>query len=301
MPSNFVDWLISIVLPQPGRTISDEIKCYGLPYGGIGNLSHVLTFWTLGCIFCYRAPWYPWRSLRAGKLDLWLGILQLFVSAGVAGLTIARCRNRWQFILLAAARLQLSLTLGYAAIHTSARVMYVVRNQYERLEKPKYKRLSALPWLLHLTALPGIAAIGSLVHELWQSCECESADSCQVCENWSFGGQTPPIQKISGAFLGAIALVLLLLAFCLGKRHYHRLAQGQSPPYHLHIVGGIASLILALYTDWILAVIADNLTGEPSGDLAILYWVSSNRSKWNVVLTPRQAYFGAKRLPMLFS
>ena len=274
--SQFTAWLASIVLPERGTSISSEIKCYGLPYGGIGNASHVLTYWTLGCIFFYRRPWCPWSPLRAGKFDIWLGIVQVVVSAGIAGLTISRCRNRWQFILLAAARLQFSLTLGYAAIVTSVRVMYTVRNEYERVDKPMYERLSSLPWLVHLSALPGLAALISLVYELWQSCRCESADSCQVCEGWTlkFHGQVPPIQIISWAFLGPIAIMLVIMAFCLGRRReYKRVGGEASGQYRFHLIGGILSLLLALYTDWLLAILADNLTGAPSGDLAVLYWV----------------------------
>src|SRR5271170_5880529 len=185
IPSYFTQWLDSTVFPQRGGSISDEIKCYGLPYGAIGNLSHVLTYWTLGCIFFYRTPWWPWRTLRAGQIDLLLGIVQVLISVGLASLTIVRCRNRWQFILLAAARLQFSVTLGYCAIHTSIRIMRRKIFDYERIGYsvpiPKEKRLRALPWLIHLSALPGIAALGSLTKELWQACKCESKDACTVC------------------------------------------------------------------------------------------------------------------------
>jgi hypothetical protein len=278
VPSYFTQWLGSTVFPQRGGSISDEIKCYGLPYGAIGNLSHVLTYWTLGCLFFYRTPWWPWRTLRAGQIDLFLGIVQLIVSVGVASLTIARCRNRWQFIVLAAARLQFSLTLGYCAIHTSTRIMRR-RQDYERVPSKEYlplpqRRLVALPWLVHLSALPGLAALGSLIKELWQACECESKDACTVCNNWRLHDPLP-IRKISYAFLSTIVLMLIVLAFMVGRnKSYQALDKARSISGACHTVGGIVSLLLALYTDWLLATIADNLVGSPSGDLAILYWVS---------------------------
>ena len=271
--SELSDWIRSIILPEPGNTISDEIKCYGLPYGSIGNASHILTYWTIGCIFFYRAPWCPWKRLRSGKFDLWLGLVQVVVSAGVAGLTIARCRNRWQFILLAAARLQFSLTLGYTAVRTSIRVMYTIRNEYKRVDKPAYEKIQSVPWLVHLAGLPGLAALGSLVHELWNSCQCESNDSCQVCEEWSWK-RPPPIHAVSAAFLSAILVMAIILAFCIGRRKHHRRNTQQTQSFNSHIIGGLLSLLLALYTDWVLAIIADNLTGAPSGDVAVLYWVS---------------------------
>jgi hypothetical protein len=278
VPSYFTQWLDSTVFPQRGGSISDEIKCYGLPYGAIGNLSHVLTYWTLGCLFFYRTPWWPWRALRAGQIDLFLGIVQLLVSVGVASLTIARCRNRWQFIVLAAARLQFSLTLGYCAIHTSTRIMRG-RQGYEGIPSKEYlplpqRKLVALPWLVHLSALPGLAALGSLIRELWQACECESKDACTVCNNWRLNDPLP-IRNISYAFLSTIALMLIVLAFMVGRSRGHQTPEkARSISGACHIVGGVISLLLALYTDWLLATIADNLVGSPSGDLAILYWVS---------------------------
>jgi len=283
-PSYFTQWLNSTVFPQRGDTISDEIKCYGLPYGAIGNVSHILTYWTMGCIFFYRTPLWPWRTLRAGQIDLLFGIVQVLVSVGLASLTIVRCRNRWQFILLAAARLQFSITFGYCAIHTSVRIMRMKTSDYERLYSVPQQRLSALPWLIHLSALPGIAALGSLTKELWQACKCESKDACTVCNNWRLGNSQLPIRDISYVFLGVIALLFFILAFMVGRRRrYKKLDGGHSSAGAFHILGGLITLFFALFTDWVLATIADNLVGSPTGDLALLYW----------------AYFGAKRLPML--
>jgi cytochrome c biogenesis protein CcdA len=64
-----------------------------------------------------------------------------------------------------------------------------------------------------------------------------------------------------------------------------------------------AMLVLAaLYSDWILGALARDLVGVPSGDTAILSWVSSNPMKARPVdLNSQQIYFGAKRLPLLLS
>ena len=68
--------------------------------------------------------------------------------------------------------------------------------------------------------------------------------------------------------------MLIVLAFCVGRRKRQRKAARQTKSFNSHIIGGLLSLLLALYTDWVLAIIADNLTGAPSGDVAVLYWVS---------------------------
>jgi hypothetical protein len=42
-------------MPTKGDGIPGEIKCYGLPYGGIGFTSHVLTYYTL-CMLSGEVP-----------------------------------------------------------------------------------------------------------------------------------------------------------------------------------------------------------------------------------------------------
>jgi hypothetical protein len=45
----------------------------------------------------------------------------------------------------------------------------------------------------------------------------------------------------------------------------------------------VLTILSALYADWVLGCIAENLVGAPSSDNAMFYWT----------------YFFAKRLPML--
>ena len=45
----------------------------------------------------------------------------------------------------------------------------------------------------------------------------------------------------------------------------------------------VVTVLFALYTDWILAAVADDVVGVPSSDNQIFYWL----------------YFAAKRFPML--
>ena len=100
-------WLAD-VLPQKGATISDALKCYSLPYGGIGFLSHILTYWTILCLGFGRKPYWPWSRLSAGKFDVCLSSLQVVATVSIAILTIARCRSRWQFVCIAVWKLVMS-------------------------------------------------------------------------------------------------------------------------------------------------------------------------------------------------
>ena len=87
-PIQLPSWLTN-VLPQKGATLADEIKCYSLPYGGIGFASHVLTYWTILVLGFGRKPYWPWSRLSAGKFDLFLSVTQLIITVAIAAFTIA--------------------------------------------------------------------------------------------------------------------------------------------------------------------------------------------------------------------
>lgn len=122
-------WLSSLI-PEKGSNIQDEIKCYSLPYGGVGFLSHFLTYWTILCLGVLRRPYFPIRNLAFGKVDLCLSIVQVVVTLTVAVFTMIRCRQSWEFTLIAVWRLGLSLTVGWWSLYASVSVL--AKNKADR-------------------------------------------------------------------------------------------------------------------------------------------------------------------------
>jgi hypothetical protein len=90
---------VSSFLPAKGTSIKDELKCYSLPYGGLGFLSHVITYWTIGCLSYGRSP-ITTKRIKHWKFDLALALLGLIGSVTLSLITILRCRQRWNFVLL---------------------------------------------------------------------------------------------------------------------------------------------------------------------------------------------------------
>ena len=133
-PIQLPSWLTN-GLPEKGATIADEIKCYSLPYGGIGFLSHVLTYWTILVLGFGSKPYWPWSRLSAGKFDLCLSGVQVFITVAIAAFTIARCRSRWQFILIAVWKLVMSMVVGVWGISASRNAMKA--SKYQLLPKPR--------------------------------------------------------------------------------------------------------------------------------------------------------------------
>ena len=100
-------WLTNLV-PIQGATLQDEIKCYSLPYGGIGFLSHLLMYYTILCLCWLRRPYFLLRRMVYGRVDIFLSIIQIIVTFTVAIFTMVRCRQSWEFILIAVWRFGLS-------------------------------------------------------------------------------------------------------------------------------------------------------------------------------------------------
>jgi hypothetical protein len=84
------------------------------------------------------------------------------------------------------------------------------------------------------------------------------------------------ITEIFGGIAGFIAVVGVLISCSI-------YIDGEEFSESVLSVGGWVGILSALYCDWILGAIADNMTGAPSDDVAVLYWI----------------YFVAKRLPLL--
>lgn len=95
-----------------------EIKCYALPYGGLGIFSHVLTFHTIAWVSVGHRPLWPFHRMTAFyKFDLFLAGLTVLSSLPLASFAIHRCRLSWHFVLLALWKLTTTLSTAAITIH----------------------------------------------------------------------------------------------------------------------------------------------------------------------------------------
>src|SRR5271154_2894513 len=98
---NSVDALPSFLNPVRGSTLAEEIQCYSIPYGGIGFTSHLITYHTLIMVWMGRQPLRPWLRMKSIVWDCFVGILTFITANALAVFTLIRCRNRWEFVLIA--------------------------------------------------------------------------------------------------------------------------------------------------------------------------------------------------------
>jgi hypothetical protein len=263
-PFDFKEWLQGQLQPAPGDSTEGEIQCYTLPFGILGFISHVLTYWSVACLYFGKRPLKPWgehSALKAGKWDVFLGILSLFGSVVPAAFTISACRNRWQFILLGVWKMLLSVTANAAALHQAIRIC-----------KEGFPYEEAEPaWTLVIYSggiVVGLTGLLSLVSE-------------------AIAGNAK-LQIITYVFGGLVGLPLVVGIFsfiywiCVCGRA--KKTGGTLSAKSFGVAAGLFGILAALYSDWALAAMTGNWIGAPSEDKQGLYWT----------------YFGAKRLLILF-
>ena len=103
---------------SPGNTQEtiSQITCYILPYGGIGILSHVPTYYCIICVGIGVRPTMPWRPTSFKFLNVITAIISPITSFMPAITALARRHKEWQHLLLATWRLLPSRTINITGI-----------------------------------------------------------------------------------------------------------------------------------------------------------------------------------------
>ncbi|KAF2101284.1 hypothetical protein NA57DRAFT_72726 [Rhizodiscina lignyota] len=265
-PSNIGAWLHDAFLPQAGSTLSDEIKCYNLPYGGIGFVSHILTYYTVGMLIAGLTPLFPRprEKIRFGWTENVLSILALCGTIPITIMTMYACRRRWQFVLIAIWKMLLSLTLSFITIHVG---------QKAGKSGHDWRKLGLWTILYGVGTFLGMIGLISIVKEIWD----ESHPARIVTY----------VLGTLGGFPFALWAVIVFVSWLPWAARYtpsdRRLMEWSTMRKYSYWTLALLGLWCAFYCDWILATIDGNYSGEPSSDIAVLYWI----------------YFAAKRLPML--
>ncbi|KAF8533000.1 hypothetical protein BDD12DRAFT_785072 [Trichophaea hybrida] len=276
-PIDLPKWFQDII-PKTGNDLNSEIQCYALPYGAIGSVSHILTYYTIVLLSMGLSP-LTWRNLNFPKIVQFLGVTGLIVGTASASFTIVRCRHRWQFLLIAIWKIMLSISLGLSSSHAARLVKKAIGNikserdtesdQFSKTTDAGFSRKdfrSILWWLILyiLGCFTGLTGLISLVIQSWGS-------HIVVLATEIFGG----------IMFGVTGCILVIFIVVTAKP-----SKDVKSDMSWMIVVALSCIcfalvvLSALYSDWVLAGLAENLTGIPSSDNSALYYI----------------YFGAKRL-----
>jgi len=291
-PFSITNWLHDAIMPQPGTTPTDDIMCYGLPFGGLGMLSHILTFYTVLMLLLGKKPLLPpGGNLEHSLVELILRILTLLGSLPIAALTMFSCRSRWQFVCLAVWKLTLSVTLAAINSHQGTimlRSHQRLKNQggIENTEDPLNSKLRSRARLTRAT-LPTLSVSINWRKQKgvywWLSTYVVGtiiglAGLISLTITY-YDANVVTVKGFTNAlalFVGSLFVFWVIYLFFLGW-------SGEAIISSLIGITALMGLVCAIYSDWILASITKNWGGVPSSDIELLFWI----------------YFIAKRLPML--
>ncbi|MCJ1434992.1 hypothetical protein MMC27_004362 [Xylographa pallens] len=309
-------------MPPKGQSIEAEIVCYNLPYGAIGFLSHLLTYYTITLLYLKRSPWLPWLRLTHSTFDKVLASLTFLATVILSLFTIVRCSQRWMFVLIAIWKLLLALTLSFCA-WDAARVStrekkYLADHNLKGGIKPQYEydRVETAEQNYPPTAYPmqprptysppaetakqAVLAFRTNVSWWWLFLYCLGMTIgfvglvSLVLATWEIKDVRIVTYVFGGVAGAGILFTIVVVAGCCycdddddGKSGCAKFWSVGAWTFGggLTVCIGCVMVFGAFYSDWILGAVAHNLVGVPdSGDgiSSILYWT----------------WFGVKRLPM---
>ncbi|KAF2250208.1 hypothetical protein BU26DRAFT_455735 [Trematosphaeria pertusa] len=286
--ANVLENIHDAILPTPNTTEGPlgEIQCYALPYGAIGIISHLLTYWTIAWVAVGRSPLWPVHRIESYGIDMFLAAITLCTCIPIASLTIHRCRLSWHFVLIAVWKLVTSVSLACLTIHRciitrqeikrkkagKAHTPIPMQDSGEAAHDPSMpshrpattsKDLGPLWWLLLYLAgtITGMVGLCSLIYI-------------------SFRHDTA-VRNLTYAFAAPMIIIPILVAIYWYVKHLQLPGGGFDVwmSANTHVIGGAAiaftavfGFFSALYSDLVLGAIAGNMLGLPSGDFAVLYW-----------------------------
>lgn len=281
-PISFTD----ILLPSPNITggPTAEIQCYALPYGAMGIISHLLTYWTIAWTGWGKTPLWPTKPMNNYKLDLILAITTLCTCIPIASITIHRCRLSWHFIMISIWKLVTSVSVACISVHrcmiirreedsqaqtTSGHVSQELPiTQFSRPRRSQnVKAVNSTPlyWLILFLSGTVIGMIG-LCSFLWTSFR-----------------QNDTIKYLTYGFAAPMVIIPALVAMLWYTEHCFGPSNGRGgmkKAYRHTFYGAFVAFIAvfgffsALYGDLVLGVIADNIIGLPTGDAIVpIFWI----------------------------
>ncbi|KAK4214913.1 hypothetical protein QBC37DRAFT_313340 [Rhypophila decipiens] len=312
---NLKEWLESPYISPNGSTshgtitpIPAQIQCYALPYGLIGFISHLLTYLTMYLLSRGRDPLLPWRFLRYKVYNLILSSLGLIITIVLTILTMVRCRNGWQLLLVATWKLTFSLTLSIMALHAATlidwgrikRINGAIRRTREGVTISDSRKNGSKIGIITMP-MGGNESRAGLIHEkdkvtglfskimVWSPLLAVGGVvgfiGIASLVKGSIGHNTE-LKIITYVFAAAAGVVTVATMICAMVVYPDQRCL-VSNIFGSFLFGGMCCLVVltvlfALYSDWVLGALADDLTGVPSQDVLVFYLI----------------YFLAKRLPM---
>jgi hypothetical protein len=279
-------------MPQKGTTLAQEMECYSLPFGALGFASHIFTYYTIIVLAMGRCPLRPWKLLACSWFDMCLSFIGLVGGSAIAVFTLVRCRDHWQLFVIAIWKLSMSVFNGVVGFHIATIVRRFSKEQRSQDGLSAYLRLRR--WDDdRMASGKSTSGEGEVVRPatervlIWGVLCKFSSDSFEMQEPNDDLTKT----DFPGMFAGFIGLISLIIRNWDDHPALHIIVFVFSGVFGFTLVistvtfffgeGSVLSfpitplmfiMLSALFCDWSLGAMTDNLLGTPSGDSAGLYW-----------------------------
>jgi len=211
----------------------DEFKCYALPYGALGFVSHIIMLYNVVCLLNLRKTCFPCSKTTPSKHSCWNMAVACAVLGGTTTLTIitiVRCKNHWRYILLAVEQLSLSITISLLGLSAST------ANE----DSHRSNSYIIYIWLTIPGSVAGAVGYFAL-----------------LAQNWSNHNV-----RIAFASTIAVGIVINTIVIFFAPMAPH----GTNPLSFLIFM----YLTVVAFDDWIFGIIAKNIAGKPTGPVAHL-------------------------------
>lgn len=98
-------------------TLESHVQIYAIPYGVLGFLSHLLTFYVILCHLFGRRPLLPWQRLQKETWNIVLVSLSSLATVILSAVTLARTRGSQPLMILAGMQIVLGVLVDAVHLH----------------------------------------------------------------------------------------------------------------------------------------------------------------------------------------
>lgn len=238
---------------------------YSLPYGVLGAISHILTYYVLLCHYYGRRPLQPWRHLTRAPVNMCSVVISSIVSITIIAVTLTKVHESQPLVVLASLQVVLSVVMDLLNVHR------FLRRKQEGLIR------ATILWgaILYAVSYASIYAMSQMIsmstpRQLGNSRSLNtltnsSIESNRLQNRWDAISITLVVLACGS---GAIAFFAFIAWIRAGFR-----ADGKTL-HVLAVAGLVCSCAYFLSGDYAVAVLTGNTLGAPRDrKVSRLYWV----------------------------
>lgn len=111
--------LAALPKAQPSNaTLEEQVQCYSIPYGGVGFVSHLATFYIIIMLAIQRRP-STWGKTRHRTFDQVISVVSIVTTVAAWVIHMSQCESFQYLVTIAAWELVYSIIFGCMSFHAA--------------------------------------------------------------------------------------------------------------------------------------------------------------------------------------